>query len=60
MREGNAVVQPKQSPEPWMNGAAIVLSDGREIPITETMVRQSLERLLKSQPELPIERRKTA
>ncbi|MDX1754784.1 MAG: hypothetical protein R3175_01865 [Marinobacter sp.] len=54
------MVQPKQSPEPWMNGAAIVLSDGREIPITETMVRQSLERLLKSQPELPIERRKTA
>ncbi|WP_168203161.1 PA1571 family protein [Marinobacter fonticola] len=31
--------------ESWMNGAAIVLSDGREIPITDTMVRKSLEEL---------------
>ncbi|MEQ5833420.1 hypothetical protein J3364_00195 [Marinobacter sp. NFXS9] len=28
-----------------MNGAAIILSDGREIPITDTMVRDSLEKL---------------
>ncbi len=40
------MLQQKQSPEPWMNGAAIVLSDGREIPITETMVRLSLEAIL--------------
>ncbi|WP_203140765.1 PA1571 family protein [Marinobacter mangrovi] len=31
--------------ESWMNGAAIILSDGREIPITDTMVRDSLEKL---------------
>lgn len=31
--------------ESWMNGAAIVLSDGREVPITDTMVQQSLEKL---------------
>tara|TARA_R100000687_G_scaffold75833_1_gene67486 strand:- start:355 stop:525 length:171 start_codon:yes stop_codon:yes gene_type:complete len=34
-----------QSTESWMNGAAIILSDGREIPITDTMVRSSLEKL---------------
>lgn len=35
----------RQSAEPWMNGAAIVLSDGREVPITDTMVKKSLESL---------------
>lgn len=47
MREGNTVLQQKHNPEPWMNGAAVVLSDGREVPITDTMVRQSLEALSK-------------
>ncbi|WP_334312385.1 PA1571 family protein [Marinobacter sp. SS21] len=59
MREGNTVLQQKQSPESWMNGAAIVLSDGREIPITETMVRLSLEALLNGE-EKASERRATA
>ncbi len=40
------MLQQKQSPEPWMNGAAIVLPYGREIPITETMVRLSLVAIL--------------
>ncbi|SFM51349.1 PA1571 family protein [Marinobacter zhejiangensis] len=51
MREGNTVMQQKHMSEPWMNGAAIVLSDGREVPITDTMVRQTLESLIQSQPE---------
>ncbi|MDX1459167.1 MAG: hypothetical protein R3276_16365 [Marinobacter sp.] len=54
------MVQHKQNPEPWMNGAAIVLSDGREVPITDTMVRQTLDQILKGQPERPAESRKTA
>lgn len=37
--------QENRTTESWMNGAAIVLSDGREVPITDTMVRQSLEDL---------------
>ena len=37
--------QENREKESWMNGAAIVLSDGREIPITDTMVRRSLEEL---------------
>ncbi|BES71090.1 hypothetical protein RE428_21080 [Marinobacter nanhaiticus D15-8W] len=37
--------QENHETESWMNGAAIVLSDGREVPITDTMVRQSLEEL---------------
>lgn len=51
MREGNTVMQQKHNPEPWMNGAAVVLSDGREVPITDTMVRQSLESMITSSPE---------
>ncbi|WP_166255417.1 PA1571 family protein [Marinobacter salicampi] len=39
------MLQQTQSSEPWMNGAAVVLSDGREVPITDTMVQQSLEAL---------------
>ncbi|MDX1633004.1 MAG: hypothetical protein R3280_00055 [Marinobacter sp.] len=35
----------RQNPEPEMNGAAIVLSDGREVPITDTMVKQALDNL---------------
>lgn len=46
MREENKeMLQREQSSEPSMNGAAIVLSDGREVPITDTMVRKSLESL---------------
>ncbi len=33
-----------QAPDPF-HGAALVLPDGREIPITETMVQQALTRL---------------
>ncbi|MGP4842652.1 PA1571 family protein [Marinobacter sp. 1Y8] len=40
-----------QSTETWMNGAAIILSDGREIPITDTMVRSSLEKLAATDDE---------
>ncbi len=36
----------QQQSEDLMNGAAIILSDGREVPITDTMVRQSLETML--------------
>ncbi|MDV2079059.1 PA1571 family protein [Marinobacter xestospongiae] len=46
MREGKTVIQQKQNPEPWMNGAALVLSDGREVPITDRMVQRALETLL--------------
>lgn len=51
MIEGNTVMQQKYNPEPWMNGAAVVLSDGREVPITDTMVRQSLESMITPTPE---------
>lgn len=40
------MIQQKQNPEPWMNGAALVLSDGREVPITDRMVQRALEALL--------------
>ena len=60
MREGNTVIQQKQNPEPWMNGAAVVLSDGREVPITDTMVRQSLESLIQPSCEQPPRDRKSA
>lgn len=43
MTEKNEMMQQKQQPEDFMNGAAIILSDGREMPITDTMVRQSLD-----------------
>ncbi|WP_158007612.1 PA1571 family protein [Marinobacter sp. X15-166B] len=45
MTEGSAMLQQKHDKESGMNGAAIVLPDGREVPITDTMVRQSLEAL---------------
>lgn len=48
MTEVDKVMQERQRPESWMNGAAIILSDGREVPITDTMVRQSLESLAES------------
>ena len=32
-------------PEPDFHGAAVVTADGREIPITEDMVRESLNSL---------------
>lgn len=60
MREDNTVMQQKQSPEPWMNGAAVVLSDGREVPITDTMVRQTLDSLIQAQPEHSANVRKSA
>ncbi|SDW56608.1 PA1571 family protein [Marinobacter mobilis] len=60
MREDNTVMQQKQSAEPWMNGAAIVLSDGREVPITDTMVRQTLDSLIQTQPEHSANIRKSA
>lgn len=43
MMEVDDVLQQKHTAEPWMNGAALVLSDGREVPITDSMVRRSLE-----------------
>lgn len=46
--EVKVMLQREQSNEPSMNGAAIVLSDGREVPITDTMVRKSLESLAES------------
>lgn len=45
MTKDQSMLQQKQSSEPWMNGAAVVLSDGREVPITDTMVQQSLKAL---------------
>jgi hypothetical protein len=42
MTEKKEMMQQQQS-EDWMNGAAIILPDGREVPITDTMVRQSLD-----------------
>ena len=49
------MLQREQHQEPSMNGAAIVLSDGREVPITDTMVRDSLESLAESShnPQTP-------
>lgn len=38
--------QQQQQSEDLMNGAAIILSDGREVPITDTMVRQSLDSMV--------------
>ncbi|WP_162628822.1 MULTISPECIES: PA1571 family protein [Marinobacter] len=39
------MTQQQPQTESWMNGAAIVLSDGREVPITDAMVRSSLAQL---------------
>lgn len=47
------MTQQNTSAESWMNGAAIVLSDGREIPITDTMVRDSLAKLAEENEEEP-------
>ncbi|WP_166265806.1 PA1571 family protein [Marinobacter caseinilyticus] len=51
MTELTNMMQERQQSEPWMNGAAIVLSDGREVPITDTMVRKSLDALTHSGPD---------
>lgn len=47
------MTQQQMSAESWMNGAAIILSDGREIPITDTMVRNTLEQLSEKEEEKP-------
>lgn len=46
MTEKNEMMQQKQQSDDLMNGAAIILSDGREVPITDTMVRQSLDSII--------------
>ncbi|WP_152206882.1 PA1571 family protein [Marinobacter changyiensis] len=48
MTEKKEVMQQKQQSEDLMNGAAIILSDGQEMPITDTMVRQSLDSIVES------------
>lgn len=48
MTEKKEMMQQKQQSEDLMNGAAIILSDGQEVPITDTMVRQSLDSLVRS------------
>lgn len=45
MTKDESMLHKRQNPEPEMNGAAIVLSDGREVPITDTMVKQALDNL---------------
>lgn len=58
MMEVDDVLHQKHTAEPWMNGAAIVLSDGREVPITDSMVRQSLDAIVGAteEPEQPARR----
>lgn len=51
MMETDEVIQPEHKAEPWMNGAAIVLANGREVPITDSMVRQSLEKIAEPMDE---------
>ena len=46
MTEKKEMMQQEQQSEDMMNGAAILLSDGREVPITDTMVRQSLDSMV--------------
>lgn len=46
MRTQQQSVQPLPvAAEPWMNGAALVMEDGHEIPITDAMVRKALDLL---------------
>ncbi|MEX0604218.1 MAG: PA1571 family protein [Marinobacter sp.] len=46
MTEKKEMMQQEKQSEDLMNGAAIILSDGREVPITDTMVRQSLDAMV--------------
>lgn len=53
MTEKKEMTQQQQQSEDLMNGAAIILSDGREVPITDTMVRQSLDSMVEFANDLP-------
>lgn len=51
MTEDKTVLQQKHDEESLMNGAAVILADGREVPITDAMVQQSLEAFVESKNE---------